>query len=120
MLTELGVEYVEEFVANIQSNALLESNDCKPEWNREIRELLFEGSVIKRFPRAATAQEPILNSFEDAGWPAWILDPLPLDRDPDECKRRLKFAIFRLNQQDPPTLRFRSLGDSKIAWHSIS
>src|SRR5205807_1210480 len=50
-----------------------------PLWDPALRELRWEGLLVKRFRLPAPNQEAILAAFEEDGWPARIDDPLPRD-----------------------------------------
>jgi hypothetical protein len=90
----------------------------KPHWNRERRELVLDGQVVKALRRPAPNQELILQAFEEEGWPERIADPLPvLPGMP--AKRRLHETIQSLNAgHDDRVLVFQGDGTGEgILWH---
>lgn len=81
-----------------------------PTWDIQLRELRYEGKIVKRFRVAAQNQEMVLSAFEEDGWPAYIDDPLPPtgDRLPQV---RLQQTIQQLNRhQITPIIHFRGNG----------
>jgi hypothetical protein len=81
-----------------------------PRWDRQCRELWVGPLLVKRFRQPAVAQETVLSTFEEEGWPLRIDDPLPplCDQEP---KRRLHETIKSLNRnQVHPMLHFRGDG----------
>jgi hypothetical protein len=87
-----------------------------PVWDNNLRELRFEGTVVKRFRVPAANQETILSVFEEEGWPQSIADPLsPIPgNDP---KRRLQATIKSLNRNQLSTrLRFHGNGNGHTVW----
>jgi hypothetical protein len=92
----------------------------KPCWDSRLRELSLDGIVIKRFRVPAHIQQLILSVFQEEGWPDYIDDPLPGDRDIDP-HQRLHDAIHRLNgHQSPHMLRFRGNGDGTGVFWELS
>jgi hypothetical protein len=88
-----------------------------PGWNPQLRELWYDGQLVKRFRVPAENQELILGVFEEEGWPESIDDPLPPAAGID-CKRRLQATIKSLNRcQIVPALRFYGNGHGRsICW----
>jgi hypothetical protein len=82
--------------------------DERPCWDKKKRELWARDLLVKHFTVQGSAQELILESFQEQGWPETIDDPLP--RLPNKApKQRLHNAINRLNQhQTHRLLHFRS------------
>lgn len=67
-----------------------------PRWDRKLRQLLYDGCLVKQFRLPAGNQEAVLAAFEQEGWPPSIDDPLPfLTRQ--RSKRRLHETIRHLN-----------------------
>jgi hypothetical protein len=67
----------------------------RPVWDREQRQLCFNGTVVRTVahPNAAKNIVSVLNAFEEAGWPPRIDDPLPGGRN----SQRLHATIQSLN-----------------------
>lgn len=80
-----------------------------PQWNPWTLQLRFAGRLVKALTPSAGNQLPILDAFEECGWPARIADPLPV-RPGGDVGKRLRNAIQRLNRQEEPLLRFRTDG----------
>jgi hypothetical protein len=72
-------------------------DQLRPHWDALRRELTVDGQIVKRFRLPAANQEAVLLAFEEEGWPAAILDPLP-PRDEQDCKQRLHDTIKALNR----------------------
>jgi hypothetical protein len=91
-----------------------------PHWDAEIRELRWNGQLVKRFKWQAANQEIVLTAFEEDGWPARIDDPLPPHAEQDS-KRRLSDTIKCLNRkQQHELIRFRGDGTGEgIAWEFV-
>jgi hypothetical protein len=68
-----------------------------PHWDSLRRELTLDGQVVKRFRVPARNQETVLMAFEEEGWPAVVLDPLP-PQDEQDGKQRLHDTIKSLNR----------------------
>lgn len=87
-----------------------------PSWDRNTRELRFQGVIIKRYHVPAACQEQVLDAFEEEGWPEWIDDPLPPVQNIDG-KRRLSSTIKALNRnQAKALLRFHSNGQGRVVF----
>ncbi len=88
-----------------------------PCWNGTLRELTWQGQLVKKFRLPAENQEAILDQFEKEGWPLRIEDPLArlAGQDP---KSRLHDAIKGLNRnQVNQLLRFRGDGSGQgVLW----
>lgn len=54
----------------------VEKPELKPVWDARLRELRFDGKIIKVFKSRDTKQEVILAAFQEEGWPEVIDDPL--------------------------------------------
>jgi hypothetical protein len=88
----------------------------KPDWDRATRTLCLGREIIKRFQRVASAQQLILEAFEEEGWPQHIDDPLP-PRPGVKPAHRLHHAINNLNRGLAPLIRFRGDGLGRgIRW----
>lgn len=90
-----------------------------PQWNSELRTLLFGGEIVKQFKQPAGHQVTVLAAFEEEHWPPRIDDPL---YGPGEPKKRRNETIYELNQnhRTPGILRFRGDGTSQgIIWESL-
>ena len=68
-----------------------------PSWNKESRQLMFRGQVVRQVARPTQARNlvAILDAFEEQGWPPRIDDPLPRGRD----TKRLQSAIETFNEK---------------------
>jgi hypothetical protein len=90
-------------------------------WDRTLRELWLDESLVKRFSSPAINQELILSAFEEEGWPPHIDDPLPpvIDIDP---KLRLRDTISSLNRHQLLSI-IRFHGDGRgtgIRWEVLN
>jgi hypothetical protein len=88
-----------------------------PCWDRELRQLLWQGKLVKQLRVPAPNQELILSAFEEEGWPRRIDDPLPLCRDID-ARTRLHDTVKRLNYgQIEATIHFGGDGTGEgVQW----
>jgi hypothetical protein len=84
-------------IIRLDHHAAYFTSRCKPRWIATARQLWFNGQLVKQFRRPAPWQELILAVFEELGWPEFIDDPLPGDKNID-AKRRLHDAIKLLNR----------------------
>ena len=93
----------------------------KPKWDRDHRELRYNGQVVKRYRVPAHNQELILAAFEEEGWPDFIDDPLP-PADEHNPKHRLQVTIKSLNRNQLVTLiRFHGNGNGlQIHWQTVA
>ncbi len=95
----------------------------QPHWNAELRELNFNGSLIKCFKSPAPNQEIVLCAFEEDGWVPRIDDPLPQragqEQDP---KRRLNDTVRSLNRsQKNHLIRFTTDGTGEgVRWEWVN
>ena len=90
----------------------------KLKWNKDLCELTFHGTIIKRVRSASVAKNVVrvLDTFQEDGWPDRIDDPL----DPSENQQRLHETIKRLND-NLEMIRFRADGNGQgIKWASIA
>jgi hypothetical protein len=96
------------------------NGEARPHWAAELRELRWNGCLVKHFREPAPNQETILAAFEEEGWPCRIDDPLP-PADGIDPKRRLHDAVKRLNlNQAHPLLRFRTDGHGRgVRWEVV-
>ncbi len=88
-----------------------------PKWDRDRRQLRFDGQVVKEFKLPSPNQETVLVAFEEEGWPARIDDPLSPAPNLDP-RRRLHDTIKALNRNQKRTL-LRFMGDGSgegIRW----
>src|SRR5262245_31999007 len=86
----------------------------KPKWDQDRRELWLGNLLCKRYRNRAKNQEPILDFFEQAGWPARIEDPLPPSLHGDEMQR-LRDTVAQLNNGNPHIF-FECDGNGSILW----
>lgn len=99
-------------------------NPDLPEWNRDLGELRFRGSVVRKVRSTSHAKRvvAILDAFARQGWPRQIDDPSATeDRFPedDPLSLRLHSAIKSLNNS-LKQLRFRSDGrGSGVRWEVV-
>lgn len=93
----------------------------RPCWDRLRRELHVAHVVVKQFRQPAPAQELILLSFEELGWPSRIDDPLPPQQGMDP-KQRLHQTVSNLNRhQKCPLLRFVGDGHGRgLGWEWLA
>ncbi|MEO1615005.1 MAG: hypothetical protein AAFV88_04095 [Planctomycetota bacterium] len=93
----------------------------KPIWNRDRRELMYRGKLVKRFRLPSPNQELVLLSFQEDGWPSRIDDPLPPVFEKD-VKRRLRDTINSLNRYQKSTgLRFAGDGTGEgVIWEDAN
>jgi hypothetical protein len=89
----------------------------RPVWDSAVRELRWQGRLVKHFRVPAANQEAVLAALEQQGWPPRIDDPLPevVELDP---KVRLHDTIKALNRRHVSVV-LRFLGDGTgrgIAW----
>lgn len=96
---------------NLQPQALT------PVWDRQVRELRLNGTVVKRFRVQSPNQETILSAFQEDDWAARIDDPLSCKPEIDP-KRRLHDTIRNLNRnQLTNVLQFSGDGTgSGVLW----
>ncbi|HVU88287.1 MAG TPA: hypothetical protein VHD36_13285 [Pirellulales bacterium] len=88
-----------------------------PKWDRDRRQLRFDGQVVKEFKLPSPNQEAVLMALEEEGWPARIDDPLSPSPNLDP-RRRLHDTIKALNRNQKRTL-LRFMGDGSgegIRW----
>lgn len=86
----------------------VEFSDLKPKWDSDRRELAYGKNVCKKYRQKAPRQIPILEKFEEMGWPARIMDSLG-DRE------KTRFAVRELNKND--YIEFELTGDGEgILW----
>jgi hypothetical protein len=101
--------------------ALRFNRKLKPRWDGRLRELWVGRLLVKRFRNPAGNQTLILASFEEAGWPAVIDDPLPPTADIDPVTR-LQFTVQRLNGcQRAKAIEFFGIGlGQSIGWRYVA
>jgi hypothetical protein len=88
-----------------------------PVWNCDLREVRYNGLLVKQFKLPSPNQEAILMTFEEEKWPIRIDDPLPCNGNCDP-KQRLHDTIRSLNRnQKNKLLRFKGDGTGEgILW----
>ncbi len=130
MLTENGALYARHVLADPVRPAempQLTPHDCVqterviPNYDCALRELTFDGQVIRRFRFEAPTQEPILTEFQQRNWPCRIDDPLPHVPGINP-KTRLNKSVNRLNSGiHPPVIHFSCGGIGRgVYWVSKS
>lgn len=90
----------------------------RPIWDREARELRFEGRVIRRLRSLKVARNvvAILDTFEASGWQGQIANPLDTAIAPE----RLHDAVYSLNK-GLAGIAFHVEGDgARISWRRVS
>lgn len=99
---------------------LLSTRIARPRWDRDRRQLRFEGQIVKEFKLPSPNQEAVLTAFEEEGWPARTDDPLTPSANLDP-RRRLHDTIKALNRnQKENLLRFMGDGTGEgIRWEPI-
>ena len=93
-----------------------------PSYDPVRRTFSFRGEVLRQFRDQAENEEPILQAFEKAGWPARIENPLPRAM---LCHTRhaLSDAVRNLSRHQSPTKRIRfwvERGTQTVCWEPIS
>ncbi|HEX3655210.1 MAG TPA: hypothetical protein VHV55_05370 [Pirellulales bacterium] len=91
---------------------------AKPHWNRQSGKLLFNDRVVKTIRRLgiATNVVPVLDAFEELGWPERIDDPLPGGAD----SQRLQDTVKSLNSGLDQELHFRADGAGRgFVWEHL-
>jgi hypothetical protein len=104
---------------NVPAN-LMTIKEPRPGWFAVRKELIFRGTVVKRFRLPAPNQELILSVFEEEQWRFQIDDPLP-HRDDMPPKQRLHDTIKALNQNQATRL-IRFSGDGRgtgVRWQPL-
>jgi hypothetical protein len=127
MLTEKGVLAAGLSGAGAQSRKSASSPQidafCRqlPHWDSTLRLLTFDRRVVKRFRLPASNQEAVLATFEAAGWPQSIDDPLPF-APRQRSKERLHATIRCLNANHQNRLiRFCGNGTGEaVLWEPIA
>ena len=69
----------------------------KPVWDVQLRQLRWDGHLVKQFRLPAPNQETLLAAFQEQDWSVRIDDPLPKHREIDP-KVRLHDTIKALNR----------------------
>jgi hypothetical protein len=92
----------------------------KPVWNGEpgIKELCWNGSLIKKFNQPAKNQELVLAAFQEQNWNLRIDDPLPGGRN----QKRLADTVVALNQhhETKGIISFRRDGTGEgVIWELV-
>jgi hypothetical protein len=126
ILTEQGEAFASSALGSVAAGAQEElprppaCQNGAPRWDSELRELSWNGHLVKRFRVPAPNQEIILAAFEEEGWPPHIDDPLPPSPDMDS-QRRLHDTINSLNRNQVfHCLRFRANGHGNgIFWELL-
>lgn len=92
----------------------------RPKWDRDRRQVRFDGRIVKEFKLPSPNQEAVLMAFEEEGWPVRIDDPLTPAANL-EPRRRLHDTIKALNRnQKENLLRFMGDGTGEgIRWEPI-
>jgi hypothetical protein len=92
----------------------------RPKWDRDRRQVRFDGRIVKEFKLPSPNQEAVLMAFEEEGWPARIDDPLMPTANLDP-RRRLHDTIKALNRnQKENLLRFMGDGTGEgIRWEPV-
>jgi hypothetical protein len=85
----------------------------RPRWDAETRMLYYGDQVCKVFRRKPGHQETILSSFEKAGWPARIDDPLK--GYTVEPEARLNSTVYNLTHSQSH-IHFSCDGNRGILW----
>lgn len=97
------------------------SRSCLPCWDRKLRQLFFDGCLVKRFRLPASNQEVVLSAFEEEGWPPSIDDPLPVVPN-QRPKQRLHVTIRHLNaNHHNRVIRFCGNGTGEaVLWEPVA
>ncbi len=132
VLTPTGIEMAREIcgLPTVLSSQPPEISVCPPtfealhvvpKWDRDRRQLRFDGQIVKEFKLPSPNQEAVLVAFEEEGWPARIDDPLSPIAEVDP-RRRLHDTIKALNRKQKQSL-LRFMGDGSgegIRWEPAS
>ncbi len=86
-------------------------NNPRPVWDRDRGELRFNGEVIRRVSARAMRLIPILDTFEELGWPDRVDDPNP--------PGTLANAVKRLNDELSMIRFFRDGSAEGIGWRIL-
>jgi hypothetical protein len=88
-----------------------------PRWDCDLREIRYDGQLVKQFKLPSPNQEAILMTFEEEKWPTRVDDPLPRTANCDP-KQRLHDTIRSLNRnQKNRLLRFKGDGTGEgVIW----
>jgi hypothetical protein len=122
VLTEYGLSLIAKLTHHGEQTgpeSMKVSGSAKPHWDAELRELTWDGLLVKRFRTPSICQELILTVFQEEAWPQRIDDPLQPVRGQDP-RVRLHDIIRRLNgRQHAGRLRFTRDGTGKgICWEA--
>lgn len=73
----------------------------KPHWDRRAGELRFRGVVVREVPKVSRSHNivPILDAFEEDGWPPEIDDPLTSGGSDDRRRRAIETLNNRMLKQ---------------------
>lgn len=116
-ITPKGVDLLDDEALPAPSHGREAHDTPKPHWNKDRRELSYQGQVVKVFRGPAECQVAILATFEDDGWPGKIDDPIPPKRRMDSGQR-LRSAIRALNRAQT-TIRFSANGTgAALIWRA--
>jgi hypothetical protein len=94
---------------------------ARPVWHSRRRVLSYRGLVVKRFRVWTPNQIPILEAFEEEGWPVMVYSPLSADTE-YQARAMLNDAVKRLNRTHvtPGLLRFHGDGTGEgIRWEAL-
>ena len=123
-LTDAGIRLTVDIQASAQMRSGNEAdtpehgNGVCPIWTKELRQLSFNNTIIKKYQGPARNQERILSAFEEEHWPQSIDDPLP-PLPGVESVDRLNKTIYRLNRSlHPPLIHFSCNGGDSVQWGS--
>jgi hypothetical protein len=103
------------------SGEILPLGSRLPWWDGRLRQLSFEGIVVKQFRLPANNQAAVLSAFQDENWPPSIDDPLPY-MSRTRSKERLHATIRCLNSHHENRLiRFRGNGTGEaVLWEPVA
>lgn len=92
----------------------------KPEWDRDNRELTYDGSVVKALTRNATSQLLILAALQNAGWPKeGIINPFRR-KGKGKAKNRLDEAVAGLNRAQQGDCRILfTIQQNRVFWKVV-
>lgn len=100
-----------------QISPLVSVPEEKPKWYPDRNELWFQGECVRSVNgrTIATNLHPILDVFEEEGWPSRIDDPLPNGPDSE----RLRSTVYTLNR-GLQSILFRADGAGEgIRWERL-
>jgi hypothetical protein len=109
--------------ASVENEAddVVDEEDIPPHWNKDQKELSWNGILIKRYTKPAKNQTLILDSFQELHWVHRVDDPLPGVQELVP-KKRLSDTVEALNDMhiNANLIRFRMDGTGEgVRWELV-